>query len=68
MANVSDFIIQRIREWGVSRVFAFPGDGIGEFDGALGAAQREGDGLDYIRPTHEEICSLMATAHAKFTG
>ena len=68
MANVSDFIIQRIREWGVTRVFAFPGDGIGEFDGALGAAQREGDGLDYIRPTHEEICSLMATAHAKFTG
>src|SRR6478609_11372909 len=68
MANVSDFIIQRIREWGVTRVFAFPGDGIGEFDGALGAAQREGDGLDYIRPTHEEICALMATAHAKFTG
>ena len=30
--------------------------------------EREGDGLDYIRPTHEEICSLMATAHAKFTG
>ena len=68
MANVSDFVIQRIREWGVSRVFAFPGDGIGEFDGALGAAQREGDALDYVRPTHEEICSLMATAHAKFTG
>jgi pyruvate dehydrogenase (quinone) len=66
--NVSDFIIQRIREWGVSRVFGFPGDGIGEFDGALGAAQRAGDGLDYIRPTHEEICALMATAHAKFTG
>lgn len=68
MANVSDFVIQRIKEWGVSRVFAFPGDGIGEFDGALGRAEREGDGLDYIRPTHEEICSLMATAHAKFTG
>ncbi|GAB3489646.1 thiamine pyrophosphate-requiring protein [Flexivirga lutea] len=68
MANVSDFVIQRIRQWGVSRVFGFPGDGIGEFDGALGAAQRDGDGLDYIRPTHEEICSLMATAHAKFTG
>ena len=68
MATVSDFVIQRIREWGVSRVFAFPGDGIGEFDGALGAAARAGDGLDYIRPTHEEICALMATAHAKFTG
>ena len=68
MATVSDFVIQRIRDWGVSRVFAFPGDGIGEFDGALGKAQREGDGLQYVRPTHEEICSLMATAHAKFTG
>ena len=53
---------------GESGCSGFPGDGIGEFDGALGAASREGDGLDYIRPTHEEICSLMATAHAKFTG
>lgn len=68
MATVSEFVIQRIREWGVSRVFAFPGDGIGEFDGALGKAERDGEGLKYVRPTHEEICSLMATAHAKFTG
>ncbi|WP_426515539.1 thiamine pyrophosphate-requiring protein [Diaminobutyricibacter sp. McL0618] len=66
--TVSDFVIQRIREWGVSRVFGFPGDGIGEFDGALGKAERAGDGVEYIRPTHEEICALMATAHAKFTG
>ena len=66
--TVSDFVIQRIREWGVGRVFAFPGDGIGEFDGALGKAERDGVGVEYIRPTHEEICSLMATAHAKFTG
>ena len=66
--TVSDFVIQRIREWGVTRVFGFPGDGIGEFDGALGKAERHGEGLEYIRPTHEEICALMATAHAKFTG
>jgi pyruvate dehydrogenase (quinone) len=68
MTTVSDFVIQRIREWGVTRVFGFPGDGIGEFDGALGKAERAGDGLRYVRPTHEEICSLMATAHAKFAG
>ena len=68
MTTVSDFIIQRIHEWGVSRVFGFPGDGIGEFDGALGKAERDGVEFEYIRPTHEEICSLMATAHAKFTG
>ncbi|QDW30424.1 thiamine pyrophosphate-requiring protein [Arthrobacter sp. KBS0702] len=68
MATVSDFVVQRVKEWGVSRIFAFPGDGIGEFDGALEKAQRDGAGLKYVRPTHEEICSLMATAHAKFTG
>lgn len=68
MGTVSDFVIKRIEEWGVSRVFAFPGDGIGEFDGALGKAERAGEGVHYVRPTHEEICSLMATAHAKFTG
>ncbi len=68
MTTVSDFVIDRIKAWGVTRIFGFPGDGIGEFDGALGKAERAGDGLEYIRPTHEEICSLMATAHAKFTG
>ena len=66
--TVSDFVIDRIQQWGVTRVFGYPGDGIGEFDGALGRAEKHGEGLRYIRPTHEEICSLMATAHAKFTG
>jgi pyruvate dehydrogenase (quinone) len=66
--TVSDYVIQRIKAWGVTRVFGYPGDGIGAFDGALGTADRDGEGLDYIRPTHEEICALMATAHAKFTG
>jgi pyruvate dehydrogenase (quinone) len=68
MTTVSDFLIERIKHQGVSRVFGFPGDGIGGFDGALGAADRAGTGIEYIRPTHEEICALMATAHAKFTG
>ncbi len=66
--TVSDFVIKRLLDWGVTRVFGFPGDGIGAFDGALGRADREGLPLMYIRPTHEEICALMATAHAKFTG
>src|SRR6478609_5976019 len=66
--TVSEFVIGRLKDWGVTRVFGFPGDGIGEFDGMLGKAERDGEGLEYIRPTHEEICALMATAHAKFTG
>ncbi len=66
--TVSDFVIDRLIEWGVDRIFGFPGDGIGAFDGALMRADEEELPLSYIRPTHEEICALMATAHAKWTG
>jgi pyruvate dehydrogenase (quinone) len=68
MPTVSEFVIRRIQEWGVTRVYGYPGDGIGEFDGSLGKTDREGNGLEYIRPTHEEMSAFMATAHAKFTG
>jgi pyruvate dehydrogenase (quinone) len=66
--TVSDFVIDRLIEWGVDHIFGFPGDGIGAFDGALGRADEADLPLKYIRPTHEEICALMATAHAKWTG
>lgn len=66
--TVSEFMIRRIQEWGVSRVYGYPGDGVGELDGMLGKTSREGNGLQYIRPTHEEMAAFMATAHAKFTG
>ncbi|MEO5723583.1 MAG: thiamine pyrophosphate-requiring protein, partial [Ilumatobacteraceae bacterium] len=55
-------------EWDLHRFYGFPGDGIGGFDGALGRAEKDGKDFRYIRPTHEEMASLMATAHAKFTG
>jgi len=66
--SVSEFVVERIKAWGVTRVYGYPGDGIGAFDGALGKADREDEGLEYIRPTHEEVAALLATAHAKFTG
>lgn len=66
--SVSDFIIDRLIEWGLHRFYGFPGDGIGGFDGALGRGQKKGKDFTYIRPTHEEIAAFMATAHAKFTG
>ena len=68
MYTVSDFVIDRLIEWDLHRFYGFPGDGIGGFDGALGRAEGDGKDFCYIRPTHEEMCSLMATAHAKFTG
>ncbi|MGB7449128.1 MAG: thiamine pyrophosphate-requiring protein [Ornithinimicrobium sp.] len=68
MGTVSDFIIDRLIEWDLHRWYGYPGDGIGGFDGALGRAEKAGKDFRYIRPTHEEIASFMATAHAKFTG
>ena len=68
MATVGEFVIRRMQAWGVSRVFAYPGDGAGELDGMFGKTERAGDGIPYVRPTHEEWAAFMATAHAKFTG
>ncbi|MGB6057768.1 MAG: thiamine pyrophosphate-requiring protein [Microthrixaceae bacterium] len=68
MYSVGDFVIDRLIEWDLHRFYGFPGDGIGGLDGALGRAEDAGKNFRYIRPTHEEMASLMAVAHAKFTG
>ena len=37
--QVADFVLARLREWGVHRVYGYPGDGI---NGFLGAYDRAG--------------------------
>jgi pyruvate dehydrogenase (quinone) len=61
----SDFLIERLREWGVSRIYGYPGDGI---NGILGALDRASDKMDFIQVAHEEMAAFMACSHAKFTG
>ena len=63
--NVSDFLVRRLSEWGVKRIFGFPGDGI---NGIMGALNRASNTLDFIQVRHEEMAAFMACAHAKFTG
>lgn len=63
--TVADFLLQRLRAWGVKRIFGYPGDGI---NGVMGALGRLGGEIDYVQTRHEEICAFMACAHAKFTG
>jgi pyruvate dehydrogenase (quinone) len=63
--TVSDFLIQRLNEWGIRRIYGFPGDGI---NGIIGAIGRAGEKVDYIQVRHEEMSAFMACAHAKFTG
>jgi pyruvate dehydrogenase (quinone) len=63
--NVSDFLIQRLNEWGIRRIYGFPGDGI---NGIIGAIGRAGEKVNYIQVRHEEMSAFMACAHSKFTG
>jgi pyruvate dehydrogenase (quinone) len=63
--NVSDFVWHRVQEWGVKRVYGYPGDGVGGLDVAL---EKVKDTLQYVQVRHEEMAAFMASGHAKFTG
>ncbi len=63
--KVSDFLLARLRDWGISRVYGYSGDGI---NGFLGAFARAGNQPEFVQPPHEELCAIMAAAHAKYTG
>ncbi|HZP67772.1 MAG TPA: thiamine pyrophosphate-requiring protein [Rudaea sp.] len=63
--TVADFIIDRLHQWKIRRIYGYPGDGI---NGLMGALDRAGDKFDYVRARHEEMTAFMACAHAKFTG
>ncbi len=63
--EVSDFLIERLLQWGINRIYGFPGDGI---NGIMGALNRADDKIEFIQTRHEEMAAFMATAHSKFTG
>ncbi|MGH8819510.1 MAG: thiamine pyrophosphate-binding protein, partial [Achromobacter pestifer] len=64
MKTVSDFVLGRLDQWGVQRVFGYPGDGINGLIGAFGRNKA----LEFVQARHEEAAAFMACAHAKFTG
>jgi pyruvate dehydrogenase (quinone) len=63
--KVADVLIDRLAEWGVHRIYGYPGDGI---DGLTSALRRARDRFDFVEVRHEEAAALMACAHAKFGG
>jgi pyruvate dehydrogenase (quinone) len=63
--TVGDFIVTRLSQWGVRKIFGYPGDGI---NGVFGALQRAKGNIEFIQARHEEMAAFMASAHAKFTG
>ncbi|MDX1583042.1 MAG: thiamine pyrophosphate-requiring protein [Thermoanaerobaculia bacterium] len=63
--EVGDFLIERLGEWGIRRIYGYPGDGI---NGIMGALGRHEDEVEFVQSRHEEMSAFMACAHAKFTG
>jgi len=63
--TVSDALVRRLIQWGVRRIYGYPGDGINGVVGALARNQKE---IEFLEPRHEEMGAFMACGHAKFTG
>ena len=63
--TVGDFFVARLHEWGVRKIFGYPGDGI---NGVIEALNRADGKIKFIQARHEEMAAFMASAYAKFTG
>ncbi|HEY7487655.1 MAG TPA: thiamine pyrophosphate-requiring protein [Streptosporangiaceae bacterium] len=63
--TVGDYVLERLREWGVDHVFGYPGDGI---NGILAAFGRADDQPRFIQSRHEEMSAFEAVGYAKFSG
>ncbi|MFF2550725.1 thiamine pyrophosphate-requiring protein [Nocardia sp. NPDC058058] len=63
--QVGDYIVGRLREWGVRQVFGYPGDGINGLVAAFGRAEGE---PAFIQARHEEMAAFEAVGYAKFSA
>src|SRR3954454_21224282 len=63
--TVGAFILSRLHEHGIDRVYGYPGDGI---NGILGGFHEHGDEVEFVQTRHEEVAAFAATAQAKLTG
>ncbi|MDQ2908373.1 MAG: thiamine pyrophosphate-binding protein, partial [Candidatus Eremiobacteraeota bacterium] len=61
--NVSSALWSRLMEWGVKRIYGYPGDGI---NGLIAGIDASDGKLELIQVRHEEQAAFMACAHAKF--
>jgi pyruvate dehydrogenase (quinone) len=63
--TVGDYVLQRLRDWGVEQVFAYPGDGINGIVAAFGKADNQ---PRFVQARHEEMAAFAAVGYAKFSG
>jgi pyruvate dehydrogenase (quinone) len=50
MPNTAQFMLNRLSEWGIERIYGYPGDGI---NGLLGAFHEVGDKIEFTQTAHE---------------
>ncbi|GAB3966065.1 thiamine pyrophosphate-requiring protein [Actinoallomurus acanthiterrae] len=63
--TVADYLLERLREWGVEYLFGYPGDGINGLVAALGKADNK---PQFVQARHEEMAAFEAVGYAKFSG
>ncbi|MBB4689117.1 thiamine pyrophosphate-requiring protein [Amycolatopsis jiangsuensis] len=63
--TVGDYLLQRLREWGVEQVFGYPGDGI---NGIVASFGKAGNEPRFVQARHEEMAAFEAVGFAKFSG
>ncbi|MCP2164138.1 thiamine pyrophosphate-requiring protein [Goodfellowiella coeruleoviolacea] len=63
--TVADYVLQRLRDWQVQQVFAYPGDGINGLVAAFGKAHNK---PRFVQARHEEMAAFEAVGYAKFSG
>jgi pyruvate dehydrogenase (quinone) len=57
-------MLDRLKQWGVTRIYGYPGDGI---NGLLGAFHEFEDDIEFVQTRHEELAAFAASAHGKLT-
>jgi pyruvate dehydrogenase (quinone) len=55
--TVSDFVVQRLQQWGINRIYGYPGDGI---SGMTAALRQADDKPRFVQARHEELAAFMA--------
>jgi pyruvate dehydrogenase (quinone) len=57
-------MLERLSEWGVKRIYGYPGDGI---NAMLSVFYEVENRIEFVQRAHEELAAFAATAHAKLT-
>lgn len=63
--TVGDYLLARLREWGIDQVFGYAGDGINGLIASFGKADNQ---PRFVQARHEEMAAFEAVGYAKFSG